>query len=244
MREILQSWLSYEKTIRDGNLYGNNPDQMLEAGSYWKDVLEAYGLSKEHNVLDIGCGCGKQALHLVDICSYQGLDILEESINFCKENISPNFKLLEFHNDFYSQSEFKNPLPYKDEEFDFIILLSVFTHMMPDDVEMYLEEIKRILKPGGMVFATFFLTSELRPFKRFKLNPIDDYYVKLKEDPLQAIVFNELNIIELYKKHGLEIQDIYYGASEKRGVPNYGRLMAIQDCLVAIKPQSHDARHA
>ena len=39
--------------------------------------------------------------------------------------------------------------PYEDGEFDVVVLTSVFTHMLPDDVAHYLDEIARVLKPGG-----------------------------------------------------------------------------------------------
>ena len=41
-----------------------------------------------------------------------------------------------------------------------VILTSVFTHMLPDEVENYLKEIARVLKPGGLCFSTFFLINE------------------------------------------------------------------------------------
>ena len=50
--------------------------------------------------------------------------------------------------------------PYGDEEFDVVVLTSVFTHMLPDDVAHYLDEIARVLKPGGRTLITWFLLNE------------------------------------------------------------------------------------
>jgi SAM-dependent methyltransferase len=50
--------------------------------------------------------------------------------------------------------------PYTDARFDLVFLFSVFTHMMPDDTSNYLQQIARVLKPGGRCLATFFLLDE------------------------------------------------------------------------------------
>ena len=50
--------------------------------------------------------------------------------------------------------------PYPDGSFDFAIATSVFTHLMPDDVSHYLQEIARVLDRGGTLFATFFIVDE------------------------------------------------------------------------------------
>ena len=40
---------------------------------------------------------------------------------------------------------------------DVAFLTSVFTHMLPEDVEHYLDELARVLKPGGRTLITWFL---------------------------------------------------------------------------------------
>ena len=47
--------------------------------------------------------------------------------------------------------------PFADQAFDFIFLASVFTHMLPDAVEHYVHEISRLLAPGGVCVASYFL---------------------------------------------------------------------------------------
>lgn len=41
-----------------------------------------------------------------------------------------------------------------------VFLTSVFTHMFPPDVEHYLDEISRVLKPGGRCLCTYFLLND------------------------------------------------------------------------------------
>ena len=51
-------------------------------------------------------------------------------------------------------------LPFADGGFDLVLLKSVFTHMVPDDVRRYLVEISGVLKPGGCSVITFFLLNQ------------------------------------------------------------------------------------
>ena len=50
--------------------------------------------------------------------------------------------------------------PYPDASFDVVFLTSVFTHMFPPDVKHYLDEISRVLKPGGRCLSSYFLMNE------------------------------------------------------------------------------------
>src|SRR5262249_8345158 len=47
--------------------------------------------------------------------------------------------------------------PFKDAEFDFAFLVSVFTHIITKDLERYMQELARVVKPGGRTFITYFL---------------------------------------------------------------------------------------
>jgi SAM-dependent methyltransferase len=51
----------------------------------------------------------------------------------------------------------KYVFPFADESFDVVFLASVFTHMFPADIANYLQEIRRVLRPGGCVLASCFL---------------------------------------------------------------------------------------
>jgi ubiquinone/menaquinone biosynthesis C-methylase UbiE len=48
------------------------------------------------------------------------------------------------------------PFPFADSSFDFVYLVSVFTHMLPADMEHYLSEISRVLKPAAKCAVSFF----------------------------------------------------------------------------------------
>lgn len=81
------------------------------------------------------------------------------------KNITPkypnfNFQLADIYNKMYNpQGKYKASdykFPYANETFDFVFLTSVFTHLLPQDMERYLSEIARVLKKNGRCFITFF----------------------------------------------------------------------------------------
>ncbi|MDD6209211.1 MAG: class I SAM-dependent methyltransferase [Bacteroidales bacterium] len=143
-------------------------------GMHLLDILKRCAdLRPDNRVLDIGCGIGRLAVpltgYLSEKGSYEGFDIVKEGIDWCNKYIHasfPNFSFrhIDLKNDLYNletNAEAKNfVFPYDDKSFDRVVLTSVFTHMMPDDVDNYLHEIRRVLRDGGKCMATFFLLNE------------------------------------------------------------------------------------
>jgi SAM-dependent methyltransferase len=48
-------------------------------------------------------------------------------------------------------------LPYPDQSLDVVFLISVFTHMLTDEVRNYAKQIEPVLRPGGRSFLTAYL---------------------------------------------------------------------------------------
>lgn len=153
-----------------GMIFIGSGDFRQQGQHILKLLIDHAGLTPESKVLDIGCGIGRLASALTGFLSptgsYDGFDIVKKGINWCRKQISsryPNFtfKHIDLKNDLYNvktDREAKNfSFPYPDESFDCIALTSVFTHMMPEDVDNYLGQIARVMKSGGKCLATFFL---------------------------------------------------------------------------------------
>ena len=131
------------------------------------------GLQPSEAVLDVGCGIGRMALPLTGYLSqagrYDGFDIVRANVGWCRRAITPRFPNFRFrHADVFNREY--NPLgklrgrdyrfPYPDRSFDFAVLTSVFTHLLPDEVAHYLAELGRVLRPGGRCLATVYLLNE------------------------------------------------------------------------------------
>lgn len=215
------------------------------------NFVEVGGLKPEDRVLDVGCGVGRMAVpmtrYLMGEGSYDGFDIVEPEIEWCRRAIGskfPNFRfrLADIHNKEYNPagrfkaSEYE--FPYEAGSFDFVLLTSVFTHMLPDELDNYLSEIRRVLRAEGRCFGTFFLLN------RESLDLVDSgessidfrydfgrYRVKEKNTPEAAIAYDEPCVRDLYEKHGLCIEEpIRYGSwSGRKPFLDY------QDVVIASK---------
>jgi len=205
-------------------------------------------LKSDASVLDVGCGIGRMAIPLTKFLNqygkYEGFDIVEKDIIWCRRNITLKFPNFNFHTaDIYNQDynpkgKFRGSeygFPYNDNAFDFVFLTSVFTHMLPLDVDNYLKEIKRVLKEGGICFITYFLLNEesLELIKN-KKSLIDfkfafEFY---RTDHRKInIAFDEDFILNLYSKHGLNIiEPIRYGSFCGRE-----KYLSYQDIIIAVK---------
>jgi SAM-dependent methyltransferase len=134
---------------------------------------ELAGLRPDEAVLDVGSGVGRMALPLTRYLShagrYDGFDIVPANVNWCRTAITPRFPHFRFrHADVFNREY--NPrgrlagdsfrFPYPDAHFDFAVVTSVFTHLLPGTVAHYLREIGRVLRPGGRCVATVYLLND------------------------------------------------------------------------------------
>ena len=156
-----------------GNIFVGSGDFKEQGERFLKHFKEWTHLQPNHCILDVGCGIGRMAVPLLDYLnedgSYYGFDIVPEGIEWCQKNISKrnanfHFELADIYNPLYNvKSTVQSTdfvFPYEDGQFDFIFLTSVFTHMMPEEVEHYLSEISRVLKEGGQCLITWFILDE------------------------------------------------------------------------------------
>ncbi len=208
--------------------------RFLEIGNefteYFKQLVD---LKPNQRVLDVGCGIGRIAIPLTKYLSadgsYDGFDIVPQGIAWCREKISaryPNFRfqLADIRNSEYNPrgaktaAEFR--FPYEDRSFDFVFLTSVFTHMLPADVENYLSEMARVLRPGGRCLATWFL---LNPESKALLadgratvdfrHTIEGCLITDRDAPEAAVAYEEARVMEMYARAGLVIDPpVRYGS--------------------------------
>jgi SAM-dependent methyltransferase len=107
-----------------------------------------FSIQKGNRVLDFGCSAGRMIRWLKGVAEETeiwGVDINARHIVWCQENLTPPFN--------FATVTLEPHLPFKDEFFDLIYCGSVFTHI--DDLAYtWLLELRRILRPGGMLYIT------------------------------------------------------------------------------------------
>jgi SAM-dependent methyltransferase len=100
-------------------------------------------------VLDFGCGCGRTLLWFRDVgqlTRFHGSDIDREAVDWCRRN-------LPFAT--YGCNQPAPPLAYPDGHFDLLYALSVFTHLDAEQQLAWMDELRRVLRPGGVALLTF-----------------------------------------------------------------------------------------
>jgi SAM-dependent methyltransferase len=222
-----------------------------------EDLKKVAEVCPSSRILEVGCGVGRVAAAMPDFLdangSYEGFDIVRDGIEWCKQHIvgpydNIHFTLADVYNKEYNPKGHVQPaeykFPYEDETFDVAVLISVFTHMLPTDLDQYVSEISRVLKKNGRIFATYFivtpeslrLMSSRRGSARFKHN-LGSHWIQSRKVPELGVAYDERYLREIYSQHGLS-PDIYFGRwCGRPGIwpPNSGLHDRHQDVVVARK---------
>jgi SAM-dependent methyltransferase len=121
------------------------------------DLLPQDWTFTDKRVLDFGCGAGRTLRHFLaeaEQAEIWGVDIDATSVELLRDTVCPPLHVM--------RSGYWPPLALESGYFDLIWSISVFTHMTDSSVP-WLLELHRLLRPGGLLIATFMgrWTSEL-----------------------------------------------------------------------------------
>jgi len=105
-------------------------------------------LKSFRRILDFGCGCGR-TIRWLDRMGWRtqlyGSDVDGDAISWCQ-------KYIRFAK--FACNGHKPPLPFPDKTFDLVYSISIFSHLRADYAVLWLAEIARVLRPGGMALLT------------------------------------------------------------------------------------------
>jgi SAM-dependent methyltransferase len=115
-----------------------------------RSLLQEAGSSVEEldALLDWGCGCGRVLRHWSGLpeTGVFGCDIDERMVDWCIQHL-PFAEV--------ALNDLSPPLPYESSTFDLLYAFSVMTHLSEELQHVWIEECRRVLRPGGfLLFST------------------------------------------------------------------------------------------
>mgnify|MGYP001766289781 CR=1 FL=1 len=207
-------------------------------------------LPKNARILEPGCGLGRVAYALVHYLEgtgwYDGFDVSERAIQIAQsifsESKRASFQHVDLYNKMYNASgtilSRAFTFPFPASHFDFIVLTSVFTHMLPGDVRRFLFEIARTLVTGGTCFATFFALDDLAKINLHArktalaiVHPLaEGCFVENPATPENAVAYDYGTLVEMTNDAGLKIEQVHWGKWSGRS-----RFLSYQDIFLLRK---------
>ena len=169
-------------------------------------------------ILDFGCGAGRAIRQFPYLkkplpkAKIYGTDINPEQINWCRRTLP----FAEFN-----LNQALPPLIYEDAKFDFIYTYSVFTHLPESHQFLWMDELSRILKPGGYLLLTtcgesYFETLSQNEKEQFRADQLVVRHGDLAGVPSvynDCIVFHPRAYVEKTLRRGFEIRHFYPGVA-------------------------------
>ena len=128
-----------------------------------RGILERNGFALEGAapVLDFGCGCGRVLRHLAPLGGgAHGSDLNPKLVAWCRRHLAFGR---------FETNGLEPPLAFEEGRFGLVYALSVFTHLPEALQDPWMQELRRVLRPGGhLVLSTHGVRylSDLSPEER------------------------------------------------------------------------------
>ncbi|WP_374572658.1 class I SAM-dependent methyltransferase [Phenylobacterium sp.] len=118
-------------------------------GVVQSEMLRFYGMRDEDYLVDVGCGSGRTAQPLAASHKgrYLGTDLVPELVDYARSLCNrPDWRF---------EVVTGLQIPEADGVADFVCMFSVLTHLLHEQSYLYLEDARRVLKPGGKIVFSF-----------------------------------------------------------------------------------------
>ena len=203
----------------NGLTFRNDSFYIRTAEKEARRLIQRLGCTPKSKILEIGCGQGRMVtglLRLIGAVNYTGFDVHLPSVNWCQKYIESRKKSFHFeHLDVLSeryntggnQLNDKFKFNINDKSIDIIYIWGVFTNMEGMVMKAYLNDLKRMLAPGGKVFFTAFVEESV---PEISVNP-EGYLLDKYTGPLQVVRYEKNYLFSLIEQSGLRIDEFIYG---------------------------------
>jgi SAM-dependent methyltransferase len=152
-------------------IFFNHVSFLTGPKNYWLYMIARGHCRLDSTIVDIGCGCGRFAMQLRDYDykgdrfagTYIGVDIDEEMLAWCRRNFdAARFR---FHKSTDASASYnaagardgtRYRVPEPDGIADIVVSMSLFTHLLEEELTSYTAEAYRLLRPGGIMAMNTF----------------------------------------------------------------------------------------
>lgn len=169
-------------------------------------IVQYYGLKPDGHLIDVGCGSGRLARPLSAYLrgKYSGFDVVDDFVNYARKTVQrPDWRIEAIEH---------IGIPEPDGCADMVCFFSVLTHLLHEQSYWYLEEAKRVVKPGGLIIASFLEFTEPIHWPIFT-STLTHAKQPNVSDPIN--VFIERGALQVWANHlGLEIDEIRNGSDK------------------------------
>lgn len=213
-RKAYDTWASQYDT-------NNNKTRDLE-GKALRTLLATIPFD---NVLEIGCGTGKNTEWFVEKAKeITAVDLSDEMLSRAKEKITS--RKVQF-----IQADITFPWTFIDKPYDLISFSLVLEHMY--NLEPLFNEASRALRPGGHVYI-----GELHPYKQYSGTKAR-FDTKDGQQVPECFDHHISDFIQTAKNYGLNLLDLheFFDTNNKRETP---RILAIILKKDFVSPRNND----
>jgi SAM-dependent methyltransferase len=167
-----------------------------------REMLRYYGLMDDHYLIDVGCGSGRlsQILSKTHDGRYLGVDIVQDLVAHAEAHTNrPDWRF---------EVVDRIHIPEVDGVADMVCMFSLLTHLLHEQSYLYLEEAKRVLRPGGRIVISFLEFAMAFHWAVFA-NTVEGYR---KQTDLPLNTFIERNVFACWAENlGLQVHDLQNG---------------------------------
>ncbi|MEQ7127496.1 methyltransferase [Actinopolymorpha sp. B11F2] len=187
----VRSFNNYAKQLSDDEIEAGLHRKRV--GAYWQEVgklqfdfLVSQGLQPDHRLLDVGCGALRGGLHFIRYLEpghYYGIDLNQSLLKAGIEHEVPRAGLTDRmpatnlrQTDMFACDDF-------GVTFDFMLSVSVFSHLPLNHLRLCLHQLAKVTKPGASYFTTFFEAADALPLDERQRRPDRKGWTYSHRDP-------------------------------------------------------------
>ena len=181
----------HNETPKESDGHARALDRMVET------IVAPAGIEGRHHVVDAGCGVGGTAFHLGRTrgCRVTGVNLCKTQLQIAGSK-AVNADLGDRID--FEYANCSRSLPFADGSVDVVVNIESARHY--SDRSRFLREVYRILKPGGRIVASDWMTHDAIPAGHYR-----KYIQPLCEDWMMCRLESQSSYTRLLQETGLEV---------------------------------------